>query len=72
MDQETLEKIKVIVKKWDKSSYGYAISHMDIHNPCGFYWDTTKKAKLIEVFFKLIPTKFDRINSFTDFKHIIL
>lgn len=58
-------------QKWDRSSYEYALGHM---LPNRFFNDSSiyKKADLIELFYKTVPTKWNCIKSFTTFKDIIL
>lgn len=55
-------------KGWDKSSYGYAISHMAPHSPMGKYWSSYSLAELKAEFFQLAETNFDKIADFSTFK----
>jgi len=67
-----IEAIKEAIKKakWDKHMYAYAIGAMDIHSTCSLWPDSYRKAELIERFYKLCETRFDKIANFTTFKHL--
>lgn len=56
-------------QKWDRSSYEYALNAM---LPYRYFSDSSiyKKADLIELFYKTIETKWDKIKDFTTFKNI--
>lgn len=53
-------------QKWDRHSYEYACNAMSPYR----YFDIYKKPELIEIFYTLCETKFDRIANFTTFKHL--
>jgi hypothetical protein len=65
---EQVDIIKNIVKKWEKSTYAYAINDMSTNAIMSLYYESYKKHELIEAFLKLIVTNFDRIKNYPDFK----
>lgn len=71
LSENDILKIKELVKKWDKSSFTFAIDQMSEA------WTTSlvtlldyKKTELKERFFNMIESKFERIADFTTFKDI--
>ena len=57
-------------QRWDRSSYEYALNAMlpyRCFNDSSIY----KKAELIELFYTIVPTKWNCIKGFTTFKHLI-
>lgn len=53
---------------WDKSSYAYAIAAMDVYNAKGRYYTEYKKTELVDEFYRLCETRFDRIANSTTFR----
>lgn len=67
---EQVDIIKNIVKKWEKSTYAYAIGNMDTHSIKSLYYTEYKKPELIAGFLDLVITRFDRIKNYQEFKEL--